>query len=147
MEKLSSDKGIALSTELDQSMPPIIIGDPHRLQQIMVNLTNNAVKFTDKGSVHVKVYSCGDGKSWQIQVSDTGKGIPEDAMGYIFESFRQVESGSTRQQGGFGLGVSIVKQLVELMRGRITVESEIEKGSTFIVTLPLITGKITTPQS
>lgn len=147
MEKLASDKGIAFSTDLDQSMPPVIIGDPHRLQQIMVNLTNNAVKFTDKGSVHVKVYSCDDGKSWQIQVSDTGKGIPEDAMGYIFESFRQVESGSTRQQGGFGLGLSIVKQLVELMRGRITVESEIEKGSTFNVTLPLIVGEITMPQS
>jgi PAS domain S-box-containing protein len=145
MEKLASDKGIALSTELDQSMPPVIIGDPHRLQQIMVNLTNNAVKFTDKGSVHVKVYSCGDGKSWQIQVSDTGKGIPEDAMGYIFESFRQVESSSTRQQGGFGLGLSIVKQLVDLMAGKITVESEIEKGSIFTVTLPLVVGEVTTP--
>ena len=147
MEKLASDKGIAFSTELDQSMPPVIIGDPHRLQQIMVNLTNNAVKFTDKGSVHVKVYPCDDGKNWQIQVIDTGKGIPEDAMGYIFESFRQVESGSTRQQGGFGLGLSIVKQLVELMEGKITVESEIEKGSIFTVTLPLIVGEVTTPQS
>ena len=147
MEKIASDKGIAISTELDQSMPSVIMGDPQRLQQIMINLANNAVKFTDKGSVRVKVYPLDDGKNWQIQVIDTGKGIPEDAVGYIFESFRQVENVNTRQQGGFGLGLSIVKQLVELMEGRITVESEIEKGSTFTVTLPLILGEVTIPPS
>jgi signal transduction histidine kinase len=110
MEKSASDKEIAISTELDQSMPPVIMGDPQRLQQIMVNLTTNAVKFTDHGSVRVRVYPCDDGRNWQIQTIDTGKGIPEDAMEYIFEAFRQLESVSTRQQGGFGLGLSIVKQ-------------------------------------
>jgi signal transduction histidine kinase len=147
MEKLASDKGIAFSTELDQSMPPVMMGDPQRLQQIMINLANNAVKFTDQGSVRVKVHPCDDGKNWQIQVIDTGKGIPEDATESIFEAFRQLESVSTREQGGFGLGLSIVKQLIELMEGKITVESEVEKGSTFTVTLPLIVSEVTMSQS
>ncbi len=146
IEKSASDKGLALSTELDQSMPPAIMGDPHRLQQIMINLANNAVKFTDQGSVRVKVHPCDDGNNWQIQVIDTGKGIPGDAMESIFEAFRQLENVSTREQGGFGLGLSIVKQLVELMEGKITVESEVEKGSTFTVTLPLVVGEVTMSQ-
>ena len=119
-------------------MPPTIIGDPQRLQQILVNLTNNAVKFTDRGSIHVKIRPHQDGKNWQIQTLDTGSGIPEDAREYIFETFRQVEGASTREHGGVGLGLAIVKQLVELMNGKVTVESEIAKGSTFTVTLPLI---------
>jgi len=147
MEKSASDKGIAFSAELDQSMPPVIMGDPQRLQQIMINLANNAVKFTDQGSVRIRVHPCDDGKNWQIQVIDTGKGIPEDAMESIFEAFRQLESVSTREQGGFGLGLSIVKQLVELMEGKITVDSEVEQGSTFTVTLPMIVGEVTMSQS
>ena len=138
MDKIVSDKNIDLFTELDPSMPPTIIGDPQRLQQILVNLTNNAVKFTDRGSIHVKIRPHQDGKNWQIQTLDTGSGIPEDAREYIFETFRQVEGASTREHGGVGLGLAIVKQLVELMNGKVTVESEIAKGSTFTVTLPLI---------
>lgn len=138
MDKIVTDKNIELITELDPSMPPAIIGDPQRLQQILVNLTNNAVKFTDRGSIHVKIRPDHDGKTWQIQTVDTGSGIPEDAREYIFETFRQVEVASTRKHGGVGLGLAIVKQLVELMNGKITVESELAKGSTFTVTLPLI---------
>ncbi len=137
MDKIASDKGLSLITELDPSMPSIIIGDPQRLQQIMVNLAGNAVKFSDKGSIYVKVFSY-DKKSWRIQTIDSGNGIQEDALGYIFESFRQVEGASTRQHGGVGLGLSIVKQLVELMNGTIAVKTEIGKGSTFTVTLPLV---------
>lgn len=148
MEKIASDKNLSLITELDPTMAPIIIGDPQRLQQIMVNLTNNAVKFTDSGSVQVKVAPVGK-KNWQIQIIDTGNGIPQDALEYIFETFRQVDGMSTRQHGGVGLGLSIVKQLVELMNGKITVESEIGKGSTFTVTLPLIAhdGSPTVPST
>lgn len=146
MDKIVSDKSLNLITELDPSMPPTIIGDPQRLQQIMVNLTNNAVKFTTSGTIYVKVYPYEDGKSWRIQTIDTGSGIPEDAKEYIFESFRQVDGASTRQHGGVGLGLSIVKQLVELMNGKITVESEIAKGSTFIVTLPLVVDEATAVQ-
>jgi len=137
MDKIASDKGIGLITELDNAMPPTVIGDAQRIQQIMVNLTNNAVKFSENGSVHVKVFPYEKNK-WRIQTVDTGKGIPDDALDYIFESFRQVEGASTRQHGGVGLGLSIVKQLVELMNGEITVETEMEKGSIFTVTLPLI---------
>jgi len=146
MDKIVSDKSLNLITELDPSMPPTIIGDPQRLQQIMVNLTNNAVKFTTSGTIYVKVYPYEDGKSWRIQTIDMGSGIPEDAKEYIFESFRQVDGASTRQHGGVGLGLSIVKQLVELMNGKITVESEIAKGSTFIVTLPLVVDEATAVQ-
>ncbi len=141
MEKFALDKNLNLITELDPSMPPLIIGDPQRLQQIIVNLTNNAIKFTDSGSVRVKVAPL-DEKNWQIQTIDTGNGIPKDALEYIFESFRQVDGLSTRQHGGVGLGLSIVKQLVERMNGKITVESGIGKGSTFTVTLPLITHDV-----
>jgi len=137
MDKIASDKGINFETEIDPSMPPVIIGDPQRLQQIMVNLANNAVKFTQKGSVRVKVSRL-DEKNWQIYTIDTGNGIPKEALEYIFESFRQVEGASTRQHGGVGLGLSIVKQLIELMNGTITVESESGKGSIFTATLPLI---------
>ncbi len=136
MDKITADKGIDFITELDPSMPPVLMGDPQRLQQIMVNLSNNAVKFTDKGSIRVKL-SQPDEQSWQIQTVDTGEGIPEDAKDYIFESFRQVKGSATRQHGGVGLGLSIVKQLVELMKGKIIVESEVGKGSIFTATLPL----------
>jgi signal transduction histidine kinase len=136
MDRIAQDKGINFTTELDPAMPAVIMGDPHRLQQVMVNLAGNAVKFTERGGVSVRMLRL-DEKNWQIRIADTGAGIPAGAREYIFESFRQVEGSAIRQHGGVGLGLSIVKQLVELMKGRISVESEIGKGSTFIVTLPL----------
>ncbi|MDP1545291.1 MAG: ATP-binding protein, partial [Anaerolineales bacterium] len=137
MDKIASDKGIDFITELDPALPPVILGDPQRLQQIMVNLANNAVKFTEQGSVNVRLLRMDD-TNWQIRVTDTGGGIPVEAQDYIFETFRQAEGSSTRQHGGVGLGLSIVKQLVELMKGRIVLESEMGKGSVFVATLPLI---------
>jgi signal transduction histidine kinase len=144
MDRVASEKGIDFITELDPAVPTVITGDPQRLQQIMVNLSNNAIKFTESGSVRI-VLSRLDEKNWQIQTIDTGNGIPQEALAYIFESFRQVDDGSTRQHGGVGLGLSIVKQLVDLMKGKITVESEVEKGSVFTVTLPLIIHESTQP--
>lgn len=138
MQKIAADKGVEFVTELDPSLPPVILGDPQRLQQIMVNLANNAIKFTEKGSVSVNLSKL-DEANWQIRVSDTGGGIPVEAQEYIFETFRQVDGASTRQHGGVGLGLSIVKQLVELMKGKIALESEIGRGSVFLATLPLIT--------
>lgn len=138
MDKIVADKKIELITELDSAMPTTIIGDPQRLQQIMVNLTNNAVKFTEQGIIRVKIYPSEDGQYWHIQTLDTGSGIPEDAKEYIFDTFRQVDGASTRQHGGVGLGLSIVKQLVDLMGGKVMVESEVGKGSTFTVILPLL---------
>ena len=136
MDKITTDKGLYLTDEFDPNMPEIIAGDSQRLQQILVNLVNNSVKFTEKGGIHVRILR-NDKDHWAIEVTDTGSGISDQEIPYIFETFRQVESFTTRQHGGFGLGLSIVKQLVELMNGEITVKSELGKGSTFTVTLPL----------
>ena len=127
---------LEFTDEFDPNMPEIIAGDSQRLQQILVNLVNNSVKFTEKGGIHVRIL-CSDKNHWTIEVTDTGSGIPDQEISYIFETFRQVESFTTRQHGGFGLGLSIVKQLVELMNGEIIVKSELGKGSTFTITLPL----------
>ncbi|MBI3153636.1 MAG: PAS domain S-box protein [Chloroflexi bacterium] len=138
MEKIAENKGIKLDTELDQEMPETLIGDPQRLQQIMINLTNNAIKFSGQGDkVHVSIRPQGK-KNWQIQVEDTGEGIPEESIGLVFETFRQVEGSATRKHGGVGLGLSIVKQLAELMGGTVTVKSQVGTGSVFTVSLPLI---------
>ena len=136
MDKLTTDKGLSLTTELDENMPETLTGDSARLQQILVNLVNNAVKFTEAGSIHVQL-SKSDDRHWGIFVTDTGKGIPKDEVEHIFDAFRQVEGTTTRVHGGFGLGLSIVKQLVNLMGGDISVDSELGQGSTFSILLPL----------
>jgi signal transduction histidine kinase len=136
MDKITADKGLELTSELDSNMPEILIGDSARLQQILVNLVNNAVKFTQEGSVHVRLSKL-DTQQWGITVTDTGQGIPKEELPHIFDTFRQVEGTTTRVHGGFGLGLSIVKQLVTLMGGSISVESEVGKGSVFSITLPI----------
>jgi signal transduction histidine kinase len=142
MEKIAADKGLAFNVELDQALPRFINGDIARLQQILVNLANNSIKFTEKGSVGINL-SLVDAKHWKMEVKDTGIGIPQEEIGHIFEAFRQVDSTVTRKYGGFGLGLSIVKQLAELMGGTVSVKSKIgeESGSTFIVILPLEEAK------
>ena len=140
MDKTASDKGLRLTSEIDDNFPEAFNGDAARLQQILVNLVNNAVKFTDQGSVHVKLFYPSQYK-WGIEVSDTGRGIPESEISYIFETFRQVEGTATRVHGGFGLGLSIVKQLVTLMSGEIKVQSKLEEGTAFIITLPLVSAE------
>lgn len=136
MDKIASDKGLTLITTLDPSMPDIIKGDNTRLQQILINLVNNAIKFTNNGSVKTSIIHL-TRKQWSIEVTDTGAGIPNNEISHIFETFHQVDGTITRQHGGFGLGLSIVKQLVELMGGEIKVQSIVGNGSTFTVTLPL----------
>ena len=141
MDKSASDKGIRLTSEIDDSLPIALSGDAARLQQILVNLVNNAIKFTDQGSVHVKLFYPSQHK-WGIEVSDTGHGIPESEVAYIFETFRQVEGTATRVHGGFGLGLSIVKQLVNLMNGEIKVNSIVGEGTAFVITLPLVAVEV-----
>jgi len=143
MDKTASDKGLKLTSEIDDSLPEALSGDAARLQQILVNLVNNAVKFTDQGSVHVKLFYPSQHK-WGIEVSDTGQGIPEAEVPYIFETFRQVEGMATRVHGGFGLGLSIVKQLVNLMNGDIKVHSTPGEGTAFVITLPMVEVESTT---
>lgn len=137
MDKTAADKGLRLTSEIEDTLPEMLNGDAARLQQILVNLVNNAVKFTDAGSIHVKLFHPYENR-WGIEVADTGHGIPETEIPHIFETFRQVEGTTTRVHGGFGLGLSIVKQLVNLMSGDIHVRSKLDVGTIFIITLPLV---------
>ena len=143
MDQIVHEKGLRLTSEIDDNLPDLLNGDTARLQQILVNLVNNGVKFTDHGTVHVRLF-CPLGNRWGIEVSDTGRGIPEPEIPSIFETFRQVDGAATRVHGGFGLGLSIVKQLVSLMNGEIRVKSKVDRGSTFTVTLPLTVPEVHT---
>jgi len=127
-------KGLELSSDIHPGLPEVIVGDPGRLRQILLNLVGNAIKFTDFGDVVVYVEAdARTDKSVELhfRVVDSGIGIPPDKQKVIFEAFRQADSSSTRKYGGTGLGLSICSQLVGLMGGRIWVESEPGQGSTF----------------
>jgi signal transduction histidine kinase len=137
MDQNAHNKNLKLTSEIDDSLPEVLNGDAARLQQILLNLVNNSIKFTEHGTVHVRLF-CPYANKWGIEVSDTGVGIPESELPYIFDTFRQVEGTATRVHGGFGLGLSIVKQLVNLMSGDINVKSNVAAGSLFTVTLPLV---------
>lgn len=136
MDKSAADKNLRLTSEIDPNLPDTLNGDTARLQQILVNLVSNAVKFTEQGSIRVRLFRPNKNK-WGIVVSDTGGGIPESEIPHIFDTFRQVEGAATRVHGGVGLGLSIVKQLVNMMNGEIDVQSIWGEGSTFLITLPL----------
>jgi signal transduction histidine kinase len=136
LDKTAADKNIRLTSEIDPNLPDTLNGDAARLQQILVNLVNNAIKFTDQGSIRVRLFHPNESK-WGIVVSDTGTGIPQSELPHIFDTFRQVDGAATRVHGGFGLGLSIVKQLVNIMNGEIEVQSVVGEGTTFIITLPL----------
>ncbi len=133
---LAENQGIDLITEVDPDLPETLYGDSQRLKQILVNLANNAIKFTNEGYVAVRVFHPGNGQ-WAMVVSDTGVGIPEEAREYIFDPFRQVDSSITREHKGTGMGLAIVKQLAHLMGGSVSLESAIGQGSTFTVLLPI----------
>ncbi|GAB4460750.1 MAG: hypothetical protein OHK0041_24890 [Anaerolineales bacterium] len=133
----AAKKGLAFRTELSPDLPERLVGDSRRLEQIIINLAGNAIKFTANGEVCVCLARPAPDR-WAIVVSDTGAGIPKEAQGYIFEPFRQVDNRITRENRGSGLGLSITKQLVELMGGQIALESEVGKGSVFTVTLPIL---------
>jgi signal transduction histidine kinase len=137
MDKQFKDKKLALNIELDPAMPVTLRGDAHRLQQILLNLVGNAVKFTETGSVTVRVFR-EEPASWGMEVTDTGPGIPLEAQQYVFESFRQADNVTTRTHGGIGLGLAIVRSLVNVMGGKITLDSVVGEGSTFTVILPML---------
>ncbi|MEY5041206.1 MAG: hypothetical protein RLZZ414_748, partial [Bacteroidota bacterium] len=131
-------KGLSLTFETDQSVPNWINADPVRINQILLNLLTNAVKFTHQGGIIVKVWSEQNNAKPYLKIlcKDTGIGISKEKQQYIFESFTQENGDTTRKYGGTGLGLTIVKKLLELMGGDITLKSEVGKGSEFFVSIP-----------
>jgi signal transduction histidine kinase/CheY-like chemotaxis protein len=129
-------KGVRLHWQVAPELPSLVLGDPDRLGQIMINLVGNAMKFTESGEVEVQVAREGD--ELVFSVRDTGIGIPADKIGQLFQPFTQVDSSLTRRHGGTGLGLAISKELVELMGGAIRLESEEGRGSVFTFTLPYL---------
>lgn len=138
----AKEKNLELSFSIDDNVPESLLGDSTRLTQIIINLTGNAIKFTQKGKVQVNVKvlknaeitdssKVDDNTLLEFLIQDTGIGIPEDKLENIFERFRQAESHTTRKYGGTGLGLSIAKQLVELQGGTLSVKSEFNSGSVF----------------
>jgi signal transduction histidine kinase/predicted ATPase/DNA-binding response OmpR family regulator/HPt (histidine-containing phosphotransfer) domain-containing protein len=133
-------KGVELIAQIDEAMPMELIGDPLRLQQILVNLLSNAVKFTEKGFIYIKLQGekgADDSYILQGSVIDTGIGMTPEQQQQLFQSFSQGDNSITRKYGGTGLGLSICQQLCDMMQGRIWVESEAGKGSHFHFTLTL----------
>jgi len=140
LEFKATEKNLALTATIEPAIPKYLIGDSLRIRQIIINLINNALKFTDKGGVTISLkLIAGDSKKVTLQcaVKDTGIGIKPESIHTIFEKFMQADSSTTRKYGGTGLGLSISKQLIEMMNGKIWVESEYGRGSCFIFNLEL----------
>jgi signal transduction histidine kinase len=137
MSQVAADRGLTLTSETDPALPPVISGDPNRLQQVMINLLSNAIKFTERGTIGLRAVKL-DETHWAIEVEDTGRGITAQNQKVIFDAFEQADTSSTREHGGVGLGLSIVKNLAALMGGEVSVESTPLHGSLFTVTLPLV---------
>jgi two-component system, sensor histidine kinase and response regulator len=136
----AEEKGLEFILEFDAALPSMVVGDPVRLRQVLNNLIANALKFTERGEIHVKVQIVSETTetlNLTFSVRDTGIGIPAEKQAAIFGAFTQADSSTTRKYGGTGLGLTISMQLVELMGGRLSVESEMGKGSIFRFTVPV----------
>lgn len=137
----AAEKSIGFSVSLYPEVPRFLIGDPYRLNQVLNNLLSNAFKFTEKGFVTMEVDldKMDDDKAWiSLRVSDSGIGIKHEQLNYIFESFSQASSDTTRKYGGTGLGLAITKKLVEIQGGTITVSSQPNAGTTFAIIMPYL---------
>jgi signal transduction histidine kinase/CheY-like chemotaxis protein len=140
----ADEKGILLHCNIDKKIQPVLCGDPYRLNQILLNLVSNAIKFTHKGEVTVNIKlqkETDEGVTLEFVVADTGIGIAEEKIDSIFERFMQVSGDSTRKYGGTGLGLTITKQLIQLLGGNITVKSRQHEGSAFDFNLTILKGK------
>ncbi len=139
----ATNKGLELTFDVDPSVPRALRGDPLRISQIVINYANNAVKFTEKGEVVVRVRvadESGEDLRVRFEVRDTGIGLTREQQGLLFQSFQQADASTSRKYGGTGLGLAICKRLAELMGGAVGVESEAGRGSTFWFTVPLGRG-------
>ncbi|WP_338540157.1 sensor histidine kinase [Paenibacillus tundrae] len=133
-------KQISLVCHVDLEVPEVLVGDPLRLRQVLDNIINNAIKFTEQGEVHIQLdvkETLEDVTTLVFSIQDTGIGIPQDQMNQLFEAFTQTDVSHARRFGGSGLGLTICKELLELMHGEITVASEEGQGTQFQVTVPL----------
>jgi CheY-like chemotaxis protein len=140
LEFRAKDKGLILKLKVDQSIPEIVNGDILRLNQIIINLVNNAIKFTQTGGIFIEVNLLEESTrslNLEFQIKDTGIGIKKENQKKLFKSFSQTDASSTRKYGGTGLGLAISKNLVKMMQGDIRVDSEYKKGSTFIFNIVL----------
>ncbi|PNH93667.1 PAS domain S-box protein [Vibrio diazotrophicus] len=135
----ASEKGLAFSIHYDTRLPKRFIGDPNRLRQILVNLVGNAIKFTEKGTVSINILKGDKQEELLFSITDTGIGMTEEQINVVFDSFVQADSSISRRFGGTGLGTTICKQLVEMMAGKIWVQSELGKGTkvSFTCRLPV----------
>jgi CheY-like chemotaxis protein len=135
----TQEKGIQLISDIAPEIPQLMMGDPARLRQVIVNLLDNAIKFTERGAITINVQrELTASHLYRISVSDTGIGIPQEIQPILFDSYSQADTSTTRKYGGTGLGLTISKQLVNLMGGDVGIESISGEGSTFFITLPLI---------
>ncbi|MCZ6549346.1 MAG: ATP-binding protein, partial [Deltaproteobacteria bacterium] len=134
VEPMLKDGRVRLITEINRDVPTLNT-DREKLKQSILNLLSNAAKFTEKGEIKVSAWH--ENGSLKLEVSDTGIGMKKEALENIFDEFRQADMSSSRKFGGTGLGLAIVKRFVNLLGGDIGVESEVGKGSTFTITLPL----------
>lgn len=142
VSSVARSKHIELMYFIEEEVPHSIVSDVTRLRQVLVNLTNNAVKFTEEGEIYLNIRRQDSEKGAQLlfKLQDSGIGIPENRIGKLFESFSQVDASTTRRFGGTGLGLAICKKIVESMGGQIWVESELGKGTTFFFTVPMVKG-------
>ncbi len=139
------EKGIDLLYLIQPDVSPFLVGDVNRLRQIMVNLINNAIKFTEEGEIFVSIEKASEGDGYQellFSVKDSGIGIAKEKLEMLFEPFTQADATTTRRYGGTGLGLAIAKHLINLMGGNIWVESKLGKGSTFFFNVKLATSGI-----
>jgi signal transduction histidine kinase len=134
VESLAHEKKLALKVEVPNDLP-VGRGDERRLTQVLLNLVGNAIKFTDQGEVAIKASAVNG--AYTLSVCDTGPGIPPADQAKIFEEFQQADSSATKKKGGTGLGLSIARRIIEMHGGRIWVESELGKGATFSINLPV----------
>ncbi|ABK45732.1 PAS/PAC sensor hybrid histidine kinase [Magnetococcus marinus MC-1] len=137
----AEQKGLSLALEMDETLPPFVVGDSPRLRQILINLIGNAIKFTEQGFVKVSVQARDQQRTLWFGIADSGVGIAPTQVEQIFEKFTQVDSSVVRRFAGSGLGLAISKQLVGLMGGHIGVESRLGEGSLFYFSLPLRPGE------
>jgi signal transduction histidine kinase len=136
MSGMAAEQRVKLVLTLDPALPDELCGDPQRLNQVLVNLISNGIKFTDPGGM-VTVHLWMERPAWLLEVADTGIGIPPERLPDIFEPFRRGSDFATRRHQGAGLGLSIVQRLVDLMGGSIKVRSTVGRGATFTLRFPL----------